>query len=120
MLSSSNCIPPNDRYSIKIRINKISEGLIFIGLIALFWWLEGGFYLKFVVLFLGVMASLQSLWDFQGLMCYRIPESDVEKFAEMCRCCPPKIWAFIWMIISLASMAGFALLGVIAFNNDRT
>lgn len=34
MLYASNPIPPTDRYSIKIRVNQITDGFIWIGLIS--------------------------------------------------------------------------------------
>jgi hypothetical protein len=90
--------------------------LMYIGLVIFGWVFEDGYYLKFLVLFVGVMASLQSLWDFQGLVLHTIPSSDASKFAEKCRCMPAQAWAFIWFVLSAAFMAGFALLGVVVFN----
>ena len=89
--------------------------VLYIGLIIGFWILKGGLYLRFIVLFMGVMASLQSLWDFQGLVFHKIPQSDASKFAELVGCLPPQLWALLWSIFGIAFTAGFALLGVVAF-----
>lgn len=91
--------------------------LLYIGLIAFAWWFEDSLILGYFVLFTGVMASLQSLWDFQGLLLTKekVSESDPAKFAEKFGCFGPKVWAGIWMIISLAFMAGFAFAGVLVF-----
>ncbi|RKO84506.1 peptidase M50B-like-domain-containing protein, partial [Blyttiomyces helicus] len=37
--------------------------VLMVGVIAFLWWLDGGYYLRYVVLFMGVMSSLYSLWD---------------------------------------------------------
>jgi hypothetical protein len=89
--------------------------VLYAGLVAGFWIWDDGTNLPYVVLFLGVMCSLQSLWDFQGLMFHKHPESDASKFAELCGCCPAQCWGFIWMVIGLALMCGFALLGIVVF-----
>jgi hypothetical protein len=89
--------------------------LIFIGLMGVLWWYEDGKYLPFLVLFVGVMCSLQSLWDFQGLIFFKHPQSDSTKFSELCGCLPAQGWAFVWMIIGLVLMTGFAILGVMVF-----
>eukprot|EP00158_Paraphelidium_tribonemae_P009884 Partr_v1_DN28990_c1_g1_i1_m25611 putative NA len=89
--------------------------ILYIGLIALFWWLEDGLVLPYIVLFIGVMCSLQSLWDLQGLIFFKHEQSDATKFAELCGCCPAQVWGFIWMILGLLFMSGAALAGVMVF-----
>jgi MFS superfamily sulfate permease-like transporter len=83
--------------------------------IAVLWWYQDGTYLPYFVLFLGVMCALQSLWDFQGLVVSKHPESDATKFGELVSCCPGQVWGFIWMMIALVLMCGWALLGVVVF-----
>jgi hypothetical protein len=89
--------------------------VLFMGAMGVLWWFEGGKYLPYAILFVGVMCSLQSLWDFQGLIFFKHPQSDATKFAELCGCCPGQVWALIWMLIGLVLMAGFAILGVMVF-----
>ena len=89
--------------------------VLYAGVIVGLWFLEDGLYLPYVVLFLGVMTALQSIWDFQGLILHRHPDSDPVKFAEIYGCFPPEVWAFIWCIIALMFMAAFTLLGVMVF-----
>lgn len=84
-------------------------------LLAVLWWYKEGMYLPYAVLFLGVMCALQSLWDFQGLVMYKHPDSDATKFAELCMCCPGQVWGFIWLMIALVFMCGWAMLGVVVF-----
>jgi uncharacterized membrane protein len=89
--------------------------LLYIGLIIAFWIIQQGAYLRFIVLFMGVMASMQSLWDFQALVFRKISQSDASKYAELVGCLPAQGWAFVWALFGIVFTAGFALLGVIAF-----
>lgn len=91
--------------------------VVYCGAVAFLWWFQSGEYLPYIVLFLGVMCCLQSLWDFQGLILFKHPQSDATKYAELDQCCPAQVWGFIWCIVGLAVMAFCALLGVMAFNN---
>jgi hypothetical protein len=71
--------------------------ILYVGMIAFFWWFEQSEYLRYIVLFVGVMCSLQSLWDFQGLVCFRHPESDAAKFAE----CKPFTFTVVYDIVTI-------------------
>ncbi|THU60564.1 hypothetical protein C4D60_Mb07t14100 [Musa balbisiana] len=57
--------------------------------------------LRFVILFIGVMNSLFSVYDiYDDLISRRVHSSDAEKFAEICPCpCNGVAWGVIWMII---------------------
>ena len=75
--------------------------LVFIGLICLLWWLDGGFYLRYFVLFVGTMSSLYSLWDIvEDLVVRKVNESDATQFSRLCcgGCLPPQAWGAIWFL----------------------
>ncbi|TVU47518.1 hypothetical protein EJB05_07122, partial [Eragrostis curvula] len=54
--------------------------------------------LKYVILFIGVMNSLFSVYDiYDDLISRRVNSSDAEKFAEICPCpCNGCAWGVIW------------------------
>ncbi|XP_065014757.1 uncharacterized protein LOC135678860 isoform X1 [Musa acuminata AAA Group] len=54
--------------------------------------------LRFVILFIGVMNSLFSVYDiYDDLISRRVHSSDAEKFAEICPCpCNGVAWGVIW------------------------
>jgi len=54
--------------------------------------------LKYVILFIGVMNSLFSVYDiYDDLISRRVNTSDAEKFAEICPCpCNGFAWGVIW------------------------
>ncbi|KAL5680000.1 hypothetical protein ACJX0J_006385, partial [Zea mays] len=60
--------------------------------------------LKYVILFIGVMNSLFSVYDiYDDLISRRVNTSDAEKFAEICPCpCNGFAWGVIWGFISQA------------------
>lgn len=87
--------------------------IVFVGLIALMWWFEGGNYLVYFVLFLGTMSCFYSLWDIvDDVVLHKINESDASKFAKIfCGgCIPAQIWGFFWFIYSVV----FLILGIAA------
>ena len=90
--------------------------LVFCGLIGFLWWFDGGNYLRYVVLFMGVMSSMYSLWDIvEDLISRRVHESDASKFAQEIRCCPAQVWGFVWFLVSLIFLTGAVLLALITF-----
>ncbi|XP_021763574.1 uncharacterized protein LOC110728219 [Chenopodium quinoa] len=71
--------------------------------------------LRYVILFIGVMNSLFSVYDiYDDLISRRVNSSDAEKFAEVCPCpCNGFAWGFIWGIISFACLCGAMYLGLV-------
>ncbi|KAL2913833.1 hypothetical protein HK105_206712 [Polyrhizophydium stewartii] len=98
--------------------NWLTRGItvLFIGLIALLWWFSDGFYLRYFVLFLGVMSACYSLWDIvDDLISRRVNESDASQFSRICcgGCLPPQFWGVIWLLISFLFVAA-AIVGALA------
>ncbi|KAF4363293.1 hypothetical protein F8388_001834 [Cannabis sativa] len=55
--------------------------------------------LRYVILFIGVMNSLFSVYDiYDDLISRRVNSSDAEKFAEICPCCNGVGWGVIWLL----------------------
>ncbi|KAJ4707085.1 Peptidase M50B-like protein [Melia azedarach] len=71
--------------------------------------------LRYVILFIGVMNSLFSVYDiYDDLISRRVNSSDAEKFAEVCPCpCNGVGWGFIWGMISFAFLCGAMYLGLV-------
>ncbi|KAG8373736.1 hypothetical protein BUALT_Bualt11G0055900 [Buddleja alternifolia] len=71
----------------------------FIAFIAVIWWLqiETSFHiLSYVILFIGVMNSLFSVYDiYDDLISRRVNSSDAERFAELCPCCNGVGWGIL-------------------------
>ncbi|GMI73924.1 hypothetical protein like AT1G67060 [Hibiscus trionum] len=90
----------------------------FIILIALVWFLQERTtvrILRYVILFIGVMNSLFSVYDiYDDLISRRVNSSDAEKFAEICPCpCNGVGWGFIWGMISFIFLGASVYLGLI-------
>lgn len=71
--------------------------------------------LRYVILFIGVMNSLFSVYDiYDDLISRRVNSSDAEKFAEVCPCpCNGVAWGFIWGVISFTFLCGAMYLGLV-------
>ncbi|GAA0139149.1 hypothetical protein LIER_00758 [Lithospermum erythrorhizon] len=71
--------------------------------------------LRYVILFIGVMNSLFSVYDiYDDTISRRINSSDAEKFAEVCPCpCNGVAWGVIWGMISFVFLCGAMYLGLI-------
>ncbi|KAK3218258.1 hypothetical protein Dsin_012233 [Dipteronia sinensis] len=71
--------------------------------------------LRYVILFIGVMNSLFSVYDiYDDLISRRVNSSDAEKFAELCPCpCTGVGWGVIWGMISLTFLCGSMYLGLV-------
>lgn len=74
--------------------------------------------LRYVILFIGVMNSLFSVYDiYDDLISRRINSSDAEKFAEVCPCpCTGVAWGFIWGMISFIFLCGAVYLGLVVLS----
>ncbi|KAH6755964.1 peptidase M50B-like protein [Perilla frutescens var. hirtella] len=72
----------------------------FIVFLAVFWILQETTkvrILHYIILFIGVMNSLFSVYDiYDDLISRRVHSSDAEKFAELCPCCTGVGWGVIW------------------------
>ncbi|XP_030535196.1 uncharacterized protein LOC115744227 isoform X1 [Rhodamnia argentea] len=70
--------------------------------------------LRYVIMFIGVMNSLFSVYDiYDDLISRRVHTSDAEKFAEVCPCCNGAGWGVIWGLISLLFLSGAMYLGLV-------
>ncbi|KAE8681511.1 B120-like protein [Hibiscus syriacus] len=70
--------------------------------------------LRYIILFIGVMNSLFSVYDiYDDLISRRVHCSDAEKFAEVCPCpCNGVGWGVIWGLISLVFLCGAMYIGL--------
>lgn len=63
------------------------------------------------------MNCLYSVWDIcDDLIFRKVNESDATAFAKLVGCCPPQVWGFIWLLISVAFFAG----GILYVNYENT
>ncbi|GLT48897.1 hypothetical protein SLA2020_224870 [Shorea laevis] len=71
--------------------------------------------LQYIILFIGVMSSLFSVYGiYDHLISRRVHSSDAEKFAEICPCpCNGVGWGAIWGLISLLFLCGALYLGLV-------
>ncbi|XP_059291323.1 uncharacterized protein LOC132633267 isoform X2 [Lycium barbarum] len=71
--------------------------------------------LRYIILFIGVMNSLFSVYDiYDDLISRRVNHSDAEKFAEVCPCpCTGVGWGVIWGLISFLFLCGATYLGLV-------
>lgn len=70
--------------------------------------------LRYIILFIGVMNSLFSVFDiYEQLISRRDYSSDAEKFAEVCQCCNGVGWGVIWGLISFLFLCGSMYLGLV-------
>lgn len=92
--------------------------LLAVGLLVGFWFIKHAQPLRFLVLFIGVMSSLYSVWDIcDDLILRKVNSSDASVFAKRyggsSRC-----WGITWSFISLAFMIAGILAGIAAFHQD--
>ncbi|KAE9613911.1 hypothetical protein Lal_00016513 [Lupinus albus] len=71
--------------------------------------------LRYIILFIGVMNSLFSVYDiYDDLISRRVNSSDAEKIAEVCPCpCTGAGWGVIWGLISFVFLCGAVYLGAV-------
>ncbi|KAL5361248.1 peptidase M50B-like-domain-containing protein [Aspergillus floccosus] len=92
--------------------------LLAVGLLVACWFIAHGEALRWVVLFIGVMSALYSVWDIcDDLIIRKVNTSDASVFAQRyggsSRC-----WGVIWSLISLGFMAVGIIAGIAAFNKS--
>ncbi|KAJ3325587.1 hypothetical protein HDV06_003405 [Boothiomyces sp. JEL0866] len=93
----------------------------FIGLGALLWWYHDAEYLRYFILFLGVMSSLYSLWDIiEDLIMRKVNESDASQFSRLCcgGALSPKFWGVIWFFISIIILGLSIIIALEVFKNN--
>lgn len=89
------------------------------GLIVLFWLLNGGEVLRYLVLFVGVMSCLYVLWDvIDDTIARKVNASDASAFAKICGCFPSQVWGVIWLIIAFFFFISGILVGIVAFKES--
>ncbi|KAF8812006.1 hypothetical protein BYT27DRAFT_7183342 [Phlegmacium glaucopus] len=89
------------------------------GLIVLFWFAGGGVALRYLVLFIGVMSCMYVVWDvIDDTVARRVNTSDASEFARICRCCPSRVWGFIWTIQAIIYFALGIIVGLLVFKQN--
>jgi len=86
-----------------------------VGLLVACWFIAHAEPLRFVVLFIGVMSSLYSVWDIcDDLIFRKVNSSDASVFAKRYGG-SSQCWGIIWSIISVFFMIGSIIAGIAAF-----
>ncbi|KJZ79438.1 hypothetical protein HIM_00907 [Hirsutella minnesotensis 3608] len=89
-----------------------------VGLLVACWFIVHAQALRFVVLFIGVMSSLYSVWDIcDDLILRKVNSSDASVFAKRYGG-SSQCWGVIWSIISVLVMAVGIVAGLAAFSQS--
>ncbi|KAJ5874902.1 uncharacterized protein N7529_003332 [Penicillium soppii] len=89
--------------------------LLAVGLLVACWFIAHGEALRWVVLFIGVMSALYSVWDIcDDLILRKVNSSDASVFAKKYGG-SSQCWGVIWSLISLCFMAIGIIGGIAAF-----
>ncbi|KAI1324780.1 peptidase M50B-like-domain-containing protein [Xylariaceae sp. FL0255] len=89
--------------------------LLAVGLLVASWFIVHAEALRFVVLFIGVMSSLYSVWDIcDDLILRKVNSSDASVFAQRYGG-SSQCWGVIWSIISILFLAAGIIAGIAAF-----
>ncbi|KAI0536093.1 peptidase M50B-like-domain-containing protein [Xylaria digitata] len=89
--------------------------LLAVGLLVASWFIVHAEGLRFVVLFIGVMSSLYSVWDIcDDLILRKVNSSDASVFAKRYGG-SSQCWGVIWSIISILFLAAGIIAGIAAF-----
>ncbi|KAL6715991.1 hypothetical protein ACLMJK_006953 [Lecanora helva] len=96
----------------------IGTVLASVGLLVACWFIKHAEPLRFVVLFIGVMSALYSVWDIcDDLILRKVNSSDASVFAKRyggsSHC-----WGIIWSLISLALMIFSIIAGIAVFHQS--
>ncbi|KAF2683279.1 hypothetical protein K458DRAFT_340216 [Lentithecium fluviatile CBS 122367] len=92
--------------------------LLAVGLLVACWFIKHAEALRFVVLFIGVMSSLYSVWDIcDDLILRKVNSSDASVFAKRYGG-SSQCWGIIWSLISLTFMIFGILAGLAAFKQS--
>jgi len=93
----------------------IGTVLLAIVLLVACWFIDHAEPLRFVVLFIGVMSALYSVWDIcDDLILRKVNSSDASVFAERYGG-SSQCWGVIWSIISIFFMIAGILAGIAVF-----
>ncbi|PBP16877.1 hypothetical protein BUE80_DR012398 [Diplocarpon rosae] len=93
----------------------IGTVLLAVGLLVACWFIEHAEALRFMVLFIGVMSALYSVWDIcDDLILRKVNESDASVFAQRYGG-SSQCWGVTWSIISVIFMVGGIIAGIAAF-----
>ncbi|KAI8805047.1 peptidase M50B-like-domain-containing protein [Cladochytrium replicatum] len=85
--------------------------------VVLLWYFKED-YLRYFVLFMGVMSAMYALWDIiDDLIRRKVNESDASQFARLC-CGGPRLWGVIWFFISFVFIAIAVIAGLMVFKSD--
>jgi hypothetical protein len=94
--------------------------LLAVALLVACWFIAHAEPLRFVVLFIGVMSSLYSVWDIcDDLILRKVNSSDASVFAKRYGG-SSQCWGVIWSFVSLFFMIGSILAGLAAFKQSAT
>ncbi|GAP88089.1 putative Pc12g01000 protein [Rosellinia necatrix] len=89
--------------------------LLAVGLLIASWFIVHAEGLRFVVLFIGVMSSLYSVWDIcDDLILRKVNSSDASVFAKRYGG-SSQCWGVVWSIISILFLAAGIIAGIAAF-----
>ncbi|KAI8955053.1 peptidase M50B-like-domain-containing protein [Xylaria longipes] len=89
--------------------------LLAVGLLIASWFIVHAEALRFVVLFIGVMSSLYSVWDIcDDLILRKVNSSDASVFAKRYGG-SSQCWGVVWSIISILFLAAGIIAGIAAF-----
>ncbi|KAK3325561.1 peptidase M50B-like-domain-containing protein [Apodospora peruviana] len=89
--------------------------LLAVGLLVGCWFIAHAEALRYVILFIGVMSSLYSVWDIcDDLILRKVNSSDASVFAKRYGG-SSQCWGVIWSIISLLFMVAGIIAGIAAF-----
>ena len=92
--------------------------LLAVGLLIACWFIKHAEALRFVVLFIGVMSSLYSVWDIcDDLILRKVNSSDASVFAKRYGG-SSQCWGIIWSVISVLIMAVGIVAGLAAFSQS--
>lgn len=92
--------------------------LLAVGLLIACWFIVHAEALRFVVLFIGVMSSLYSVWDIcDDLILRKVNSSDASVFAKRYGG-SSQCWGIVWSIISVLIMAIGIVAGLAAFSQS--
>jgi len=89
------------------------------GLIILFWFVADAVALRYFVLFIGVMSCMYVLWDvIDDTIRRKVNNSDASAFADICGCCPSRVWGVIWLIVAFIFFGAGIIVGLAAFKES--
>ncbi|KAL2001580.1 hypothetical protein VTN02DRAFT_1559 [Thermoascus thermophilus] len=89
--------------------------LLAVGLLVACWFIAHAEALRYVVLFIGVMSALYSIWDIcDDLILRKVNTSDASVFAQRYGG-SSQCWGVLWSLVSLAFMVAAVVAGLAAF-----